>query len=76
MIGNKTVKHYTRKRRVITTDFDGNVSYGEWRIIGKYEEVEDWESSKFELYKYYKATYNSCSSFEIFRYNDGQWLGL
>jgi len=56
MIGNKTVKHYTRKRRVITTDFDGNVSYGEWRIIAEYKKEEDWESSQFELYKYYKAT--------------------
>jgi hypothetical protein len=55
MIGNKTVKHYTRKSRVITTDFDGNVSYGEWRIIAEYKKEEGWESSQFELYKYYKA---------------------
>ena len=36
-VGSKTINTYEDKTREKITDFDGNISYGEWKVIKTYD---------------------------------------
>jgi hypothetical protein len=40
VVGHKVTRQYREKERIVTTDFDGKESYGDWRILGDWEDEQ------------------------------------